>query len=114
MDGSTDASFKFDGQQIAGFNSKLHREHGKDLLGETVYNEFDGVLLADTALQAIKNLVFPDFRCRCFVLDFGCRVADLQVREGVCTATVAQQHGVTLAEVARVFGSAIDLHQAAI
>jgi len=43
------------------FHGKLHGQLVQHLLGITVHNHADCFFGVDSALVAIKNLVFPDF-----------------------------------------------------
>ena len=57
-----DATFEAYAQQFLGFDGELHWKLLEDLFTESVNDHVNGVLRSKTALVAIKNLIFTDFR----------------------------------------------------
>src|SRR5207244_2605130 len=101
-------------EQLLRFDRELHWQLAEDFPAEPADDQVDRVLGRETALTTVKDLVLADLRRRRFVLDFGGRVLDLEVRKGVRPALVADEQRVALrvvARPARLFG---DLDQAAI
>src|SRR5690625_5665397 len=91
-----DASLEFDGEQLLSFDGKLHRQLRQDVFTKAVHDELDCLLLAQTALIAVEDLILTNLRRCGLVLHLRGRVVDLDIREGVRTAFVAEQHGVAL------------------
>ena len=85
------AAFETHTKELLGLNGKLHRELIDDILGIAIDDEVDGVFGGDAALVAIEELVFTDFRGRGFVLHNGVVVVNVDVRERVRSAFIAQQ-----------------------
>src|SRR5688572_31468154 len=100
----SDRPFQADAQQLLRFDGELHRKLPEHVLAETVDDDVDSVLGREAALTEIENLVLADFRRGRFVLDLRAGVADLEVREGVSAALVADEQRVALRVVARTFG----------
>src|SRR5678816_1121203 len=103
------ASFQADAQKLLGLNGKFHGEFSENFLAEAVHNHVYGVLRGESALVAIEDLVLADLGSRSLVLYLGGRILHFDVREGVCTALVAQEQGITLRKVPRVDGAFQDL-----
>src|ERR1019366_6001974 len=57
----SDASFETDSEQFLGFHGELHGQFAEDFLAESMDDHRHGILAGDTALAAVKNLVFADF-----------------------------------------------------
>ena len=66
-----------------GLNGKLHGQLVEHLLGVAVDDQADGLLLVDAALEAVKDLIFPNLAGRRFVLDLRRGVFRFNVRERV-------------------------------
>src|SRR4051812_40975032 len=110
----SDASLQRDAQQLLRFDRELHWQLAEDFPAEPADDQVDRVLGREAALATVKDLILSDLRRRRFVLYFGGRVFDLEVRKGVGPALVADEQRVALRVVARaprLFG---DLDQPAI
>src|SRR5690606_34175181 len=111
---SSDRALQAHFQQLLGLDRELHRQLAEDLLAEAVDDQRDRVLLGDAAAAAVEQLVLADLGGGGLVLDRGAGVPHLDVGEGVGAALLADQQAVALGVVARAFGIAVDLHQAAV
>src|SRR5688572_15241800 len=114
LPGSTDRAFERDFQQLLRFHRELHRQLAEDGLAEAVDDHRHRVLLGDAAAAAVEQLVVADLRRGGFVFDDRRRVLHLDVGIGVRAAALADEQRVALRVVARAFGAALDLHQAAV
>src|SRR5215831_6241814 len=112
--GSPDAAFEADGQQLLGLDGKFHRQLFEHLLAEAVDDQRYRVFRAEAALPAIEQLVLADLRCRRFVLDPGRGVAHFDVRHGIRAAAVTDEQRVALRMVARALGSRLHPHETAV
>ena len=72
------------------FDGELHRQFVHDLFGIAIDDEAYGVFDAYTALTAVEELVFADLASGGFVFYDSSRIADLHVRECVCSALIAE------------------------
>src|SRR5689334_5790728 len=97
---SADASFECYSQQLLRFQRELHRQLLEYFLAEAADNHAHRLLRAEAALLQIEDLVFTDLRRRRFVLDDRAVVRDLDVRERVRAAAIADEHRVALGVVA--------------
>src|SRR5262249_895993 len=111
---SPHASFEADAEQLLRLDRKLHRQLAEDLFAEAVDDHIDGILGREAGLPAVEDLVLANLRGRGLVLDPCGAVLDLEIREGVRAALVADQQRVALRVVARAAGAFRDLHQPAI
>src|SRR5688572_27506254 len=111
---STDRAFERDFQQLLRFHREFHRQLAEDGLAEAVDDHRHRVLLGDAAAAAVEQLVVADLRRGGFVFDDRRRVFHFDVRIGVRAAALADEQRVALRVVARAFGAALDLYQAAI
>src|SRR5688572_14934698 len=58
---SANAAFQADAQKLLSFNRKLHRQFAEHLFAKSTDDQIDGILRRDTALPAVKKLIFADF-----------------------------------------------------
>jgi hypothetical protein len=107
-------TFKAHTQKFLGFDGEFHGQVFEDFFAVAVDDHVDRVLRWDTALVAIEDLVFTDFRSRRFVFDGRGGVADFDVGERVRAAFVAQKQRIALRIVTGVFGGLHDFDEAAI
>src|SRR6185436_19295003 len=107
-------AFQLQSQQARRFHCKLHRELQEHIFTKTVDDERYGVFLRDATLHQIEQLLFADFRSRCFMLDLRGIVHYFDIRKSVRATVTANKHRVALRIVARVLSLRHDLHQAAI
>src|SRR6476619_2861643 len=88
--GLADTSFEAHPQQFLRFHGKLHWQLLEDLFAETVDDHGDGVLSRNSALFAVKKLIFTNFRGRRLMLDLRRVVVHLKVGKRMSAAFVAQ------------------------
>src|SRR2546427_2276517 len=91
-------------EELLGLHGELHRQVQEDLLAEAVHDHVRRVLRGNPALLAVEQLVVPNLRRGRLVLELRGRLVDLDVRERVRPALVADEEGVALRVVARVHG----------
>src|SRR5579862_2292803 len=100
-----DRPFERDAEELLRLERELHRQLLEDFPAEPADDQRDRVLGREPALLAIEDLVLPDLRGAGLVLGGRAVVRDLDVRERVRTALVADEHGVALRVVAGAMGS---------
>src|SRR5262245_35189473 len=110
-DGSANTALETHAEELLGFHGELHRQLAKDLLAESVDDHRHGILRRDAPLPTIEELVLADLRGRGLMFDLGGAVGDLEIREGMGAALVAEQQGVTPRVVPRAGRALQDLHQ---
>src|SRR5690606_31541641 len=108
------APLELDVEQLLSLDGEFHRELRQDLLAEAVDDELDGLLLTDSGLIAVEDLVLAHLRGRRLVLLLRCGIGDFDVGEGVCAARVSENDRVTLGEVACVLRALVGPPQAAV
>src|SRR5215468_787638 len=111
---SAHRAFEREPEQVLRLDGELHRQLAEHLLAEAVHDHRDGVLLGEPALAAVEELVVADLRGRRLVLDGGGGVLDLEVREGMRGAAVAEQQRVAAREVASVLRARAHAHEPAV
>lgn len=111
---SPHAAFQTDPQQLLGLHRELHRQFLEYFLAEAIHDHADGVFGADASLIAIEDLVFTDLAGAGFVFHLGGRVLHFDVREGVGSTAITQQHRIALGVVAGIVCTFVDLHQATV
>src|SRR5215475_6527946 len=110
----SDTPLKTDAEQFLRFHGELHGQLLEDRLAEAVDDHGNSFLFGYAALLQIENLIFADLRSRGLVLHARARVPDLDVREGVSAALVADQQRIALGVVAGAGCAFQYLHAAAI
>src|SRR6476659_4096449 len=98
---SADASFQGNSEQLLRLDRELHWQFLEHLAAEPAHDHRNRMLRAYPALLAVEDLIPANLRRRCLVLQRGGVVLDLDVRESVRTASVADQHVIALRVVAR-------------
>src|SRR5205823_10310306 len=68
---SPDAAFEADGEELLRLDRELHRQLLQDVPAEPVDDQRQRILVGETALAAIEQLVLADLRGRRLVLDPG-------------------------------------------
>src|SRR6516162_6492591 len=94
--GSANAALQADAQQLSRFHGEFHRQLFEHFLAKPADDHVDGVLGRQPALATVEDLVLADFRRGRFVLHPRARVLDVEVREGMSAALVADQQRVAL------------------
>src|SRR5215831_7809455 len=107
-------SLQADAEKLLRFHGELHRQLLEDLLAEAVDDHRHGVFRGNAARLEIKDLILTDLRRRRLVLHLRGGVADLDVREGVRAAFVADQERIALRVIARVVRLSQNLDLAAV
>src|SRR3982075_2660304 len=97
------ASFERNAEELLRFDREFHRQLLENFAAEAAHDHRHRVLGAHSALLAVEDLILADLRRRRLVLQRGGVVLDLDVREGMCSALVADEHRVALGVVARAF-----------
>src|SRR5262245_18570362 len=99
--GLSNAALQRDAQQLLRLDRELHRQLPEHFAAEPADDHVHGVLGREPALAAVKDLVFADLRRRRFVLHARRRILDVEVRERVRAALIADEQRVALRVVAR-------------
>src|SRR3990172_1770590 len=99
--GSANTALQRDAQQFLRLDGEFHRQLPEDLPAEPAHNQVDRLVCGQPALAAVEELVVANLRRRRLVLDASGRVPDLEIREGVRAAPVAEEQRVALRVVAR-------------
>ena len=98
------ASFQTDLQQLLCFNSKFHWEFVDYFPCISIDNYSDGIFSIYATLVTIKNLVLPDLRGCCLMFN-DCRIiSHFDIWEGMSSAFVAKQKGITLRKIPGICG----------
>src|ERR1700687_3536875 len=108
------ASFQCDAEQLLRFDCEFHRQLLEYFAAEPAHDHRHRVLRAHPALLAGDDLVLADLGRRRCVLERGGVVLDLDVRKGVCPASVPNEHRVALGVVARALRLRQHANQSAI
>ncbi len=103
-----------DPEELLRFEREFHRQVLKHFLAEAAHDQRDRVLGAEPALLAVEDLILADLGRRRFVLDRRRAVADLDVRERVRAALIADEHRVALRVIPCAGRARQHLHLAAI
>src|SRR5215472_14638027 len=111
---SAHRSFERDAEQLLRLDRELHRQLLEDDLAEAVDDHVDRLFRGDAALLEVEDLVLADLRRGRFVFHLGRRVVDLDIRERVSAAAVADEQRVALRVIAGAVGLAEDLDHAAV
>jgi hypothetical protein len=111
---SPHAAFERHAQQLLRFYRKLHRQLPEYFLAETADDQSDGVFRRESTLPAIEDLVFADLGRRRLVFDARGAVLDVEIRERVGAALIADQQRVALRVIPGAACVLGDLDQAAL
>src|SRR5215469_5572289 len=110
----SDTPLKTNAEQFLRLHSELHGQLLEDRLAKAVDDHGNSFLFGYAALLQVKDLVLADLRSRSLVLHARARVPDLDVREGVSAALIADQERIALRVVAGAGCALQDLHAAAV
>src|SRR5262245_16971840 len=111
---SPHAAFERYAQQLLCFHCELHWQLPEHFLAEAADDQVDRVFRRNAAAAAVEDLVLPDFRRGGFVFDAGRAVLDIEIRECVGAALIADEQRAALRVVTRTASAFPNPHDHAV